>query len=73
MNKLLATLIIGSFSMGAFAADAVVASPAGTQAAPAASMAKKTKTAKQPKKASKAKPSATIPAASPGKEATAVK
>ena len=73
MNKLLATLIIGSFSMGAFAADAALTSPAGTMAAPAISTAKQTKAAKQPKKLSKAKTSAVTPAASAGKAATAVK
>jgi hypothetical protein len=67
MNKLIATLIIGTFSMGVFAADSGVATPAGKLAAPSISTAKQSKAAKQPKKAAKAKPSAATPAAAAAK------
>lgn len=59
MNKLLATLIVGSFSIGALAANAATASPAGDSVSPSISAAKQTRAAKQPKKTAKAKPSAT--------------
>ena len=62
MNKLLATLIVGSFSIGAFAANAVTASPAVGTASPSISAAKQTPAAKQHKKSAKAKPSAITPA-----------
>ena len=67
MNKLLATLIVGSFSIGAFAADSGVAIPSGKLAAPSISTAKQSRAAKHPKKPAKSKPSAATPAATAAK------